>query len=121
MHYKAPKYKTASMLSFFSLLTCSLLPTYILHTALRLQVVSWEEAEDASLAYLRMASMDSAECIAAWPPACRALLGRFWAAAPLTSPRFENLREVLLHKHSASATAFRGILFVEQRVSECSQ
>lgn len=65
--------------------------------------------------------MDSTECRAAWPVECHLHLKQFWESAPSSFPRFEHLKDVLLYKHGASTGPFRGILFVQQRVSECGR
>jgi len=90
------------------------------YEALRTLVVSWEEAEDAAVTFLRMSGEEAEEPQCVWPPAVRAQLASFWASVPNTFPRFEHLKDSLLYKHEQLANAskeFRGLLFVQQRVT----
>lgn len=85
------------------------------YEALRVLVVSWEEAEDAAVTLLRMFGMDMDTGADVWPAAVRATLASFWAAAPPSYPRFDHLKDVLLYKLD-QLPSFRCLLFVQQRV-----
>ena len=115
------------------------------YEALRILLVCWEEAENAAVTFLRMNGMEEGAAGGGlppdstaeeeWPPAVRLALQReFWAVVPASYPRFDHLKEILLdkldgssdeegaqggstlHPSSTSTAAFRGILFVQQRV-----
>tara|TARA_B100000795_G_scaffold190008_1_gene144694 strand:- start:64 stop:1395 length:1332 start_codon:yes stop_codon:yes gene_type:complete len=73
------------------------------YEALRLLVISWEEAADASIAFLQMTNS-----LAACAEADR------WRSLPF--PRFDNLKEVLEHQLLERGNAFRGIIFVQQKL-----
>ena len=88
------------------------------YEAMRVLVVSWEEAEDTAITLLRMTRQDDSEASSkAWPDSVCEKLRSFWAQAPTEFPRFEHLKGVLRERHGSSQRAFRGILFVEQRVT----
>jgi len=92
------------------------------YEALRALAVSWEEAEDAALTFLRMSGADAQDHWALWPQELQAELAHFWTAVPATFPRFENLKEALIYEQDRLETrlgsgAFRGVLFVQQRVT----
>ena len=89
------------------------------YEAMRVLVVSWEEAEDTAVTLLRMTRQDDSEASSskAWPDSMCEKLRSFWAQAPTEFPRFEHLKGVLRERHGSSQRAFRGILFVEQRVT----
>lgn len=118
------------------------------YEALRILLVSWEEAEDAAVTFLRMSGVEEGVtgCLlpgamgaaGIWPLSVASALQReFWAAVPASYPRFDHLKEILLDKldgsgdeegaggnghtlppssSSSSSAAFRGILFVQQRI-----
>lgn len=88
------------------------------YEALRLLVTSWEAAEDAATEFLRMYGLDdeAAAAAARWPHSALAARRAFWAASAPSHARFDNLVEVLLDKIGEDARAFRGIVFVQQRV-----
>eukprot|EP00798_Chlamydomonas_sp_ICE-L_P024684 gene24684-10314_t len=71
------------------------------YEALRLMVVSWEEAEEAVVEFLRMTNADKQTD--SWPASVKAKLNVFW-------------EEALRDKLDNSPNAFHGIVFVEQRV-----
>ena len=73
------------------------------YEALRLLVISWEEAADASIAFLQMTNS-----LVAGTEADR------WRSLPF--PRFDNLKEVLEHQLLERGNAFRGIVFVQQKL-----
>eukprot|EP00927_Polykrikos_kofoidii_P015929 TRINITY_DN17149_c0_g1_i1.p1 TRINITY_DN17149_c0_g1~~TRINITY_DN17149_c0_g1_i1.p1 ORF type:complete len:612 (-),score=105.13 TRINITY_DN17149_c0_g1_i1:22-1857(-) len=83
------------------------------YEALRILAVSWEEAADAAVTFLRMNGLEHQRAV--WPAAVLAEIDQFWQNVPPTFPRFENLKDVLLHKHD-TLIGFRGLLFVQQRV-----
>lgn len=90
------------------------------YEALRALVVSWEEAEDAAVTFLRMCREDSMPQQQLWPAAVREKIDAFWARAPSIFPRFEHLKDMLLYQHDDLAQRskeFRGLLFVQQRVT----
>lgn len=90
--------------------------------SLRLFIGSWEEGEDAATTFLRMtgcAPCESKGLIAgarSWSRQAEVLRNKFWDNVPQSFPRFERLKEQLLAKDESS-DAFRGILFVQQRVT----
>ena len=73
------------------------------YEALRLFVVSWEEAEDAAITFLRMMFQNKD-------------LNPFLLSCPDTFSRFDNMCRVFHEKFSHSPTTFQGIIFVQQRV-----
>jgi hypothetical protein len=73
------------------------------YEALRLLVISWEEAADASIAFLQMTNS-----LVAGTEADR------WRSLPF--PRFDNLKEVLELQLLQRGDAFRGIIFVQQKL-----
>ena len=86
------------------------------YEALRLLVISWEEAADASICFLQMTYSFNA---GKWPVSVDKsiqCLRVAYAEQPL--PRFDHLKDVLAYKLDAASDArpFRGILFVQQRV-----
>jgi hypothetical protein len=98
------------------------------YEALRLLVVSWEEAGDAAATLLRMYGADKYTNVAGssssgagdgasglnWPPASvRPAVERFWASVPETFPRFDHLKDILTYQYDGKP-GFRGILFVQQ-------
>lgn len=85
------------------------------YEALRILVVSWEEADDACMAFLRMTRCDNdAPCL--WTRRTTEVVAGFFETAPSTYPRFEHLFNTLLEKF-VDHPGFRGILFVRQRVT----
>jgi len=82
------------------------------YEALRLLVGSWEEAEDAAVMFLRM-SLTSKN---AWPQHVQKARDDFLNGLPRTYPRYENLIDRLKYQLDNVET-FRGIIFVQQRVS----
>lgn len=93
------------------------------YEALRILVTSWQEAEDGAVWFLRLAgvgdggagSMGSGGGVV-WGEAVVVTKRMFSEAVPEKYPRFERLKAALLEKLDAVAT-FRGILFVQQRVT----
>ena len=82
------------------------------YEALRLLVISWEEAEDAAMMFLRMMGCDQQP---SWPDEASSLVEGFFRDQPSLFIRFENMCSVLSEKIRETEN-FRGILFVEQRV-----
>ena len=86
------------------------------YEALRLLVISWEEAADASICFLHMTDSFNA---GNWPVMIDASIQKFsMAYAKQIFRRFEHLKDVLTYKLDAASNTrpFRGILFVQQRV-----
>lgn len=89
------------------------------YEALRVLVTSWEEAEDAVVYYLRLTGCDGGfeeDVGVAWGQSVLASKKLFWVYVPTAFPRFERLKSALIAKVSA-VDHFRGILFVQQRVT----
>lgn len=84
------------------------------YEALRILAVSWEEAQDAAVEFLKMNKVESRTAI--WPLQVQFQMKAFWMESPTSFPRFENLKEVLLREFDSSLSNFRGILFVQQVV-----
>lgn len=84
------------------------------YEALRILVVSWEEAQDAALTFLQMNGVKDAPS-GQWPQSLQTQITEFWRGAPAYFPRFEHLKDVLLYKHD-ELSSFRGLIFVQQRV-----
>lgn len=85
------------------------------YEALRLLVVSWEEAEDTAVEFLRMQGAEDRG--GSWPsPRAQSQLAAFWSGIPAVFPRFEHLKDVLCQQYERTAN-FRGLVFVEQRVT----
>eukprot|EP00899_Mesostigma_viride_P028450 jgi/Mesvir1/8790/Mv02698-RA.1 len=97
------------------------------YEALRLQLSSWEEAEDLSATLLRMSGEQAASvrdrgaaqeppattgraCTAAqrktascqWPAPVLAAQAAFWSVVPATFPRLDDLKGLLLRRHAGS-------------------
>ena len=83
------------------------------YEALRLLVGSWEEAEDAAVMFLRMSLHN---CQNAWPHHVQKARDEFLNGLPRIYPRYENLIDCLKYQLDNLET-FRGIIFVQQRVS----
>ncbi|CAM9996653.1 unnamed protein product [Choristocarpus tenellus] len=91
------------------------------YEAVHILVVSWKEAEDATATMLRMFGCDQkVNPTRTWPAPVQRLLLAFWETVPVTFPRFEHLKTVLLQKYASHSSkigmSFRGIVFVHQRV-----
>ncbi|KAG1656436.1 hypothetical protein FOA52_006978 [Chlamydomonas sp. UWO 241] len=88
------------------------------YEALKLLVISWEEAADMATAFLRMNVLGAGAISLDWPPAAHAARTAFLRTLGDTSsfPRFAHLIDCLKYKLE-EMDDFRGILFVEQRVS----
>uniref|UniRef100_A0A7S4V2U7 RNA helicase n=1 Tax=Alexandrium monilatum TaxID=311494 RepID=A0A7S4V2U7_9DINO len=89
------------------------------YEALKILVVSWEEAADAAATFLEMCGEKAAQQHLLWSQAARQAQSMFWNGLPESFPRFENLKDVLLYRHesfSAATGGFRGIVFAQQRV-----
>lgn len=82
------------------------------YEALRLLVGSWEEAEDAAVMFLRLSLRGKN----AWPQHVQKARDDFLNGLPRTYPRYENLIDCLKYQLDNLET-FRGIIFVQQRVS----
>lgn len=97
---------------------CKLMYAQLEHwcEALRILVVSWEEDEYAAVLFLRMFQCDKAASHAIWPLQVRDFINQFWETAPTSFLRLDRLRNVLISK-VRSAEQFRGLLFVQQRVT----
>ncbi|CAM9146245.1 unnamed protein product, partial [Ectocarpus sp. 8 AP-2014] len=101
------------------------------YEAVKVLVVSWEEREDEAATILDMLGCTGspshrAAPEAVWPGDVWQKISAFWEAVPRTFPRFEHLKNVLLDKYdhhggdgsgSSDGEAFRGIVFVRQRVT----
>ena len=87
------------------------------YEALRLLVTSWEENDDATVAFLRMMSADTEASLVCWPLSAKAMASEFFSEQPPTSnfPRFVNLTNEL-SKEVQTRPDFRGIVFVQQRL-----
>ena len=108
------------------------------YEAARLLVGSWEEGEDAAKLFLDM--MDSQLCPEKklppssssdatypgnwyWTDDVKEKIAPLWKSLPTVHPRFERLKIVLLDKDrelsaaDGSGSGFRGIVFVQQRVT----
>lgn len=83
------------------------------YEALRILVVSWEEAEDAATMMLRM----SRALEASWPASTMKEINAFAASLPKTFPQFEKLKCALAEHVASRGESFRGIVFVQQRVT----
>lgn len=86
------------------------------YESLRLLIVSWEESDFLSVLLLRMTLCDSETAKDMWSHSVQSTMGRFWKAAPTDFRRLNNLRETLLAKFHEK-NPFRGILFVQQRIT----
>ena len=91
------------------------------YEALRILATSWEEAEDAATTFLRMVGQDVFDHVL-WQGSSlifEAFQG-FWRTVPTSFPRFEHLKEALLHEYNSLTElhgTFMGILFVQQRIT----
>ena len=85
------------------------------YEALRILVVSWEEADDACIAFLRMTGCDR-DAPSLWARDIAEEVSVFFLEAPSPYPRFEHLYNTLLEK-LLDHPDFRGILFVRQRIT----
>jgi hypothetical protein len=83
------------------------------YEALRILVVSWEEAEDAASMMLQMSG---ALIFEDWSAAAMQSIGKFIASIPIAFPQFESLKQTLAEKLAVRGDSFRGIVFVQQRV-----
>jgi len=83
------------------------------YEALRLLVVSWEEAEDLSLAFLHMQDCHKSRI---WPREVATVMDKVLQREVLTAPRFAHLKQVLF-RLLQRYQCFRGIIFVQQRVA----
>ena len=83
------------------------------YEALRLLVVSWEEAPDASICFLQLTkSLDAGK----WPHPVDSQIKVFRRNyAEMNMPRLDHLKDMLTYKLE-NTLMFRGILFVQQRV-----
>ena len=87
--------------------------------ALRILSTSWEEAEDTASTYLQMVGEDTFNHEVWQSAAVEVAFWTFWRAVPSSFPRFEHLKEVLLHEFETLTELhgkFRGILFVQQHI-----
>jgi ERCC4-related helicase len=88
--------------------------------ALRLLVTSWEEGEDMTASFLLMCHHDTSPT-AAWPAGLHACISAFWSEhVSKEYERFTGLKQLLadkMHSAAASGRTFKGIVFVQQRVS----
>ena len=83
------------------------------YEALRLLVGSWEENEDSAVMFLRMSLHKYQN---SWPNDVQKARDDFLNGLPQTYPRYENLIDYLKDRlHNLGN--FRGIVFVQQRVS----
>ena len=89
------------------------------YEALKILATSWEEAYDHVVPILQVlgASTGAATDKVTWPESVVQKLTTFWANVPDLPPRFECLSEVLLDEYDARESSFRGIIFVERKLS----
>lgn len=97
------------------------------YEAVKALVVSWEQDVDTAVTILNLGGYGQSRKNAGgeWPPYVHQLMSSFWREVPANFPRFENLKQVLLAEYeryggdgnSASGSSFRGIVFVQQRVT----
>ena len=90
------------------------------YEALKIIATTWEEAQDHPVPLLQIfeASTGTDDKVA-WPANVNEKLGSFWSTVPDSTPRFDCLAEVLMDEYhrEGRTSAFRGIIFVERRVS----
>eukprot|EP00438_Fugacium_kawagutii_P020441 Skav233818 [mRNA] locus=scaffold5904:58285:60156:+ [translate_table: standard] len=89
------------------------------YEALRILATSWEEAEDTASAFLQMVGESTFKNELWEMTSIKRVFERSWHEVPNSYPRFEHLKEVLLHEYDSLTEAhgrFRGILFVQQRI-----
>ncbi|CAN8065644.1 unnamed protein product [Agarophyton chilense] len=94
------------------------------YEALRTLVISWEEDDFACVGYLKMMQCNHVYTFQrvwqSWPDVSR-VIHHFWTHAPRTFTRLQVLKTVLLQQHHYhgldSGSTFRGIVFVQQRIS----
>ena len=89
------------------------------YEALKILVTSWEEAHDHVVPVLQMFRVSTGATTnhVAWPDSVVNKLSIFWANVPDIAPRFDCLSEVLLDEYYARESEFRGIIFVERKLS----
>jgi superfamily II DNA helicase RecQ len=82
-------------------------------------IVSWEEGEDLAVIFLRM--MMDGRAAPRYSPGTAALIAFFFARQPSNFERFDRLLDVIREKIDTSKSrgtgSFRGIIFVQQRVT----
>lgn len=86
------------------------------YEALRMLIVSWEEDAYASVLVLKMVKCDHPRAWRAWPVDVYEHIADFWRNEPRQFEPLEQLRAALLSK-SQEIRRFRGLLFVQQRLS----
>ena len=94
-----------------------IVPLYTLlenwYEALRLLIISWEENQEGVLMFLKMMGADTCSIISV-----RDAIESFFQIHDTGEfLRFAELKDVLLHKKEEKGESFRGILFVQQRVT----
>eukprot|EP00178_Gracilaria_changii_P005251 TRINITY_DN185_c0_g1_i2.p1 TRINITY_DN185_c0_g1~~TRINITY_DN185_c0_g1_i2.p1 ORF type:complete len:575 (+),score=94.75 TRINITY_DN185_c0_g1_i2:4379-6103(+) len=93
------------------------------YEAIRILVVSWEEDEFACVWYLKMTQCNHVLSYQHIWRGCDQVcecIGTFWGVAPTSFVRLQVLKQVLLQQQrqlALSARKFRGIIFVQQRIS----
>ena len=89
------------------------------YEALKIIATSWEEAQDHAVPILEMfkASTGATTDLVTWPESVVRTLIAFWANVPDKTPRFDCLSEVLVDEYYARESGFRGIIFVERKLS----
>ena len=89
------------------------------YEALKMIATTWEEAQDHVAPILQMfkASTGATTDLVTWPENVVQKLIIFWVNVPDISPRFDCLSEVLLEEYYAREGGFRGIIFVERKLS----
>ena len=90
------------------------------YEALKMIATTWEEAQDHVAPILQMfkASTGATTDLVTWPEnVVQKLIITFWVNVPDISPRFDCLSEVLLEEYYAREGGFRGIIFVERKLS----
>ena len=84
------------------------------YEALRILVVSWEEAEDAASTMLKMTGALDPQCN--WGATALKEISKFTSRLPIKFPQFEKLTCALSEQLAKRGDSFRGIVFVQQRV-----
>jgi len=92
------------------------------YAALKVLVISWEEADYAAATLLRMYGIPERYGVASPPSGWRTAkvaesACEFFSSIPATFPRYDRLFSVLEEKYDEYCGAFQGIVFVEQRIS----
>ena len=91
------------------------------YEAMRLLVVSWEEGEDMAIAFLRMSEAFESSRLSLWSSHIQDLILSLEITDVEAFPRFVHLKNILRSKiqcdEDDAKPKFRGIIFVQQRVT----